>query len=88
MRRGSIIGLMMAASMGMVGAMLPPMHMPERIVTPERSIERKRRRDRAVPLSRYWRQPRPAHAATQRHTGAGGAGMHRAWKKRRASGRH
>lgn len=25
---------------------------------------------------------------TQRHTGAGGAGMHRAWKKRRASGRH
>jgi hypothetical protein len=24
---------------------------------------------------------------TQRHTGAGGAGMHRAWKKRRASGR-
>lgn len=26
-------------------------------------------------------------AKTQRHTGAGGAGMHRAWKRRRASGR-
>jgi hypothetical protein len=45
--------------MGMVGAMLPPMQMPERIATPE----------------------------PQRHTGAGGAGMHAAWKKRRAAGR-
>ena len=26
-------------------------------------------------------------AKTQRHTGAGARGMHRAWKKRRASGR-
>jgi hypothetical protein len=29
----------------------------------------------------------PQHLKTQRHTGAGGAGMHAAWKKRRAAGR-
>lgn len=34
------------------------------------------------------RQSKPARPArTQRHTGAGGAGMHRAAKRRRASGR-
>lgn len=31
------------------------------------------------------RSSRPSRI--QRHTGAGGAGMHRAWKRRRASGR-
>lgn len=47
----------------------------------------KRRREASAPSYRWWRQPRPAHVATKRHTGAGGAGMHAAWKKRRASGR-
>lgn len=77
---------MMAASMGLVGAMLPPMVQAERIATPEPQRQRKGVRRRAA--VHYWaRQPRPAHVATKRHTGAGGAGMHAAWKKRRASGR-
>lgn len=88
MRRGSNIGLVAALALGGVGYGIAPT-VAERLaaVEPQPAPTVKRRREAAQPSSRWW-QPRYRGTTTKRHTGAGGAGMHRAWKKRRASGRH
>lgn len=41
---------------------------------------------RAVRIARSFRYSRPTGSMIQPHTGAGGPGAHRRWKKRRAAG--
>lgn len=87
MRRFSISGALAVALLAGSGLMAGRSAIIEAQTEPSRPVSAKPQRKRAAPTYRYWQRRFPKPTRIQRHTGSGGAGAHRAWKKRRAAGR-
>lgn len=87
MRRGSIIGLMLAGVGAVMGGLMQPMGNPLSIFDQVLEPAPETRRQRRGLSPSVWSRTVPRPSRIQRHTGAGGGNMHRAWKRRRASGR-
>ena len=82
MRYSAFLGVALAAMVGALGGHGHPIMAPAALAAPQPN----RRARLSVSIYAQVRALRP-RGLSQPHTGAGGAGAHKRWKVRRASGR-